>query len=140
MKWQEAAKLHAEYRAKLYPSYPLTFARPPEPGIQVDRGWYRLVSDMAERVEAILIRRPDLAATFRFSQIKEKYAKLTCYYGPKDPEIEVIVDKAGRLSQTICEECGSRGEWRTTTNQWEYIACPLHVREDDDSIEGWAGG
>ena len=137
--WQEAEKTHNGFRARLYPQYPLTFARPPEYGIQTGFGWFGLVEWMAGEIESVLARRPDLAATFTFGQIKEKYAHLTCYYRPRDPEIKAIIERAEKISMSICEECGSVGRWHMA-DQWEYIACPLHVRGDDDGDFGVEGG
>ncbi len=134
MHYEEYDRLHKEFLARLYAEAPNVFRDPPPYGIQMNPGWWPVVHEMALAIEKVLLTKDEaFRAKFSFSQIKEKYAKLTCYPpslsdpARSDPEIASIIREAVRRCSTTCEECGAEGSWSMAESMWESIACPVHL-------------
>lgn len=60
-------------------------------------------------------------------QVKEKFGGLSFYYYGGDEFVTGAVTLAGKMSYTICEECGSPG--RVRSGGWIRTLCEEHAKE-----------
>jgi hypothetical protein len=87
-------------------------------GIEVNRGWWKIVEEFATASEDIANIYPE--EDFSVCQIKEKWGELRIYTTYSMDIIEKLIDEAEKKATTICENCGSIGEnrckygWYTT--------------------------
>lgn len=97
-------------------------------GFCVGNGWYKLVKGLLSDLEQISRYYPEDFIGFRVEQVKEKFGGLRFYVNrypncgmpnsiPTEEffnsnKIFQIIDKAERLSFTICEDCGKDGKLR----------------------------
>lgn len=81
-------------------------------------GWYKLIDDLFEKLEAYLIDYPNLDK-IKFVQIKEKFGILRLYAYGGDDISDKMIRETEEKSRTICEMCGSSfGRIRTTNGLW----------------------
>lgn len=90
-------------------------------------GWQDLIERCCVRIRAA-VEADD--GTFRFTQIKEKYASIRMYWtGRLSPEASVRVEEAIDLAEArsgcTCEICGEAGVLRT--GGWMTTRCDLHA-------------
>jgi hypothetical protein len=96
-------------------------------GIECSDGWFAIVKEMCEKIEAVN-RRLNGEALVVADQIKEKFGELTVYYsidGEVDSnvrdEVRSIVVEAEAKSWDVCEECGKPAT--CTTKGWIRRLC-----------------
>jgi hypothetical protein len=53
-----------------------------------------------------------------FAQIKEKYGVLTVYLSSYTDEIDRAIEKAGKASSEVCENCGEPAKLDTSRSWW----------------------
>lgn len=72
-------------------------------------GWYAAFGEqMCEEIQqALNMMEPDVAATFRIMQIKEKWGRLTFYTNWVTDAINNIIHKYEKLSEHTCILCGA---------------------------------
>jgi hypothetical protein len=102
----------------------------------VGDGWRDLLERACVRIRAA-IRADDAAASFGFSQIKEKFGTLRIYAeGALSPEVDALVEEAIDLAEarsaTTCEVCGEPG--RLYGGGWLTTRCAAHA-EDRPPVE-----
>lgn len=92
--------------------------------LEFGAGWNRLMDKVATEFQKLQATYPNCLLTGG----KEKYARLVLYVMNTDgsgvfnnPSIQSLREKAERLSQCICEDCGAPGTWRAYG--WEKIHC-----------------
>jgi hypothetical protein len=74
--------------------------------IEFEDGWYKLIDELLEKIDAYLIDYPDVDK-IKFVQLKEKFGGLRAYvYGGDDSTHRMIRDTE-EASRTTCESCGS---------------------------------
>jgi hypothetical protein len=118
-----------ELEKKLVDKYPQLFADTDKPptkslmcfGCECGDGWFNLIDAACKLISAYLKsqKTPHVLATFKWSQIKEKYGTLRLYGTSVDDYIAGIIDMAETLSGRVCEICGCPGKicgtgWLTT--------------------------
>lgn len=94
-------------------------------------GWHDLVVALNELLDV------EADAEFRFTQIKEKFGQLRCYWHGADPSgrIDELVEVAEEISASMCETCGSDAKMRQTRpGGYIYAACDEHAREGSQII------
>jgi len=89
-------------------------------GFEIDRGWYDLVWDLSEKLEALILQQPEeVRESFYADQVKSKYAELRFYMSSGTDEMHKEISEAEDLSVVTCERCGQPGRqygvgWVTT--------------------------
>lgn len=94
-------------------------------------GWHDLVVALNELLDV------EEDETFRFTQIKEKFGQLRCYWTGADPSsrIDQLVEAAEEISASMCETCGADAKMRQTRpGGYIYTACDEHARAGSDII------
>lgn len=95
-------------------------------------GWHDLVVALNELLDV------EADADFRFTQIKEKFGQLRCYWTGADPSgrIDQIVEAAEEISASMCEICGADAKMRQTRGPHGYVhaACDEHAMRDSEVI------
>lgn len=74
-------------------------------GIEVHDGWYSLLHDMCEEIQAA-------GGDIEVRQIKAKFGMLRVYYRTSNAKVDEIVRRYEERSQTVCELCGQPGSYR----------------------------
>ena len=109
-------KSRSEFLSELIEKYPRTFKLLKQPikegepfhpicfGVEVGRGWWPLVEELAAKFESL----PDDVTA---QQIKEKFGELRFYVIGSDAAYAIEEDGCNR-SRTICEGCGAPGSIR----------------------------
>ena len=112
-------RLTAEQRKELISKYPYLMPKNAFTGKPIEpydysfivceyclpEGWFQLFLQFCEDIYEPLVR-SDRLADFRFTQIKEKFGRLTIYtYGASD-EVHDIINKYSFLSEQVCSSCG----------------------------------
>lgn len=70
-------------------------------------GWYHVFYNLCKDLLT------EVKSDFYWIQLKEKYARATCYYsGGITPYGEQLIAQFEKESETICEHCGKPGEVR----------------------------
>lgn len=96
---------------------------------ECDEGWGDLLDRMCFRIRAAV--QAD-GGSFRFSQIKSKYATLRVYWdGKLSPEADAQVEEAIALAEArsavTCEECGEEGRLYRHGG-WLITRCATHAK------------
>ena len=93
---------------------------------EIEDGWLPLLDSMCEEIFKIIKMNEseykDLEYPFEFTQIKEKYGRLTCYASFLGTGIDEIILKYEEKSLSVCEICGMKGEMRDM-NGWYQMLC-----------------
>ena len=102
-----------EWQVALYKKYPKLFGQHGKSmketcmcwGISVGIGWLPIIELLCESMQRYVdVHKID---QIEFVQIKEKYGTLQIYTNYHDEIIQELINTAERLSEKICEECGS---------------------------------
>lgn len=121
-----------DWRLELIAAHPDLF-RPPagapegaEAYPECGPGWHDLIDRCCVRIRTAIEAG---GGTFRFTQIKEKYATIRIYWtGRLSPEatarVESAIELAEARSACTCDVCGEPGVLRT--NGWLTTRCDLH--------------
>ncbi len=97
-------------------------------GIETGPGWKQLLHDLITELAAV-----DINKCIIVDQIKEKYGALRYYYHLEgkcsyDKEIDKIIAKYEKMSETTCEECGKKGKIISKSG-WLSCRCKEHKGE-----------
>ncbi len=84
----------------------------------VGNGWSTLINEVFDVLETI-------KGTVKIVQVKEKFGGLRIYTDVLNKELDTVIQKVGRESFTICEECGNSGELRS--GAWHKTLCDEHA-------------
>lgn len=90
-------------------------------GFQCGDGWFQLIWNLCEEIEAAL--KSDPVEGFKVEQVKEKFGSLRFYVSDENPRIEHAIKQAGELSEVTCENCGSREGRIRVSNGWHTCRC-----------------
>lgn len=71
-----------------------------------DDGWYKLLDELLEKIEAYSIDYPDVDKV-KFIQIKEKFGGLRAYCYGGDESTDKMIREVEEKSRSICETCSS---------------------------------
>jgi hypothetical protein len=126
-----------DWRIELIDAYPDLFhPLPNNPGVaeaspECGAGWQDLMERACARIRAAV--QAD-GGTFKFTQIKEKYATARLYWeGALSPEadarVEEIIDRAEARSACTCEVCGAEGCLHRAGG-WLMTRCAAHAQGD----------
>lgn len=96
-------------------------------GIETGDGWYNLLFDSLSKIINIA---PD---NFEIVQIKEKFGRLTIYSDNSTEQIDDIISKAEKASQSICEICGAPG--KLSKGNWILTLCETCEKRERFSVE-----
>jgi hypothetical protein len=133
--------------------FPYQFEGLPGYMLSIEPGWLPLIEQLCADIDALLA--PAEKPRFRWSQIKEKFARLCAYWegGPLAldflspagalgmqhwPEalpvprevaaaIEARIRKASEISGTLCQACGAPGAQQRGPTGWVYTLCHEHA-------------
>lgn len=104
-------KTDAEFnrrRAALSAEFGYQFFELSDAMYQLPRGWIGIFERLCLAADAALEIPHHL--TFSWTQVKEKFGRLICYYtGPRDMRIEQLLRSAEQESSRTCQECGEHG-------------------------------
>ena len=102
---------------EMFAKYPITFERaklgPREScmgrGMECGPGWYKIIDELAAKIENYNQNLPEGTEPLYAEQIKEKFGGLRFYTSYCHEEIDKLISEAERLSYKICEQCGDPG-------------------------------
>lgn len=87
--------------------------RDPYLGVSFGPGWYELVYELSEKLEALILKLPKLERENCYVvQVKEKWGGLRFYLSSSTTNIHRLISKTESQSRKICEDCGQPGEPR----------------------------
>ncbi len=96
--------------------------------VECGPGWTDLVEALNELLDV------EADGDFRFTQVKEKFGQLRCYWHGDDPSgrIDELVEAAEEISASMCETCGADAKVRQTRGGfgWIHTACDEHAQAD----------
>lgn len=123
-------------------------------GLDVGDGWYQLLWEMSEEIEAILLRSPT-PPVLHMNQIKEKYGELSVLYdiswstdaslshGVKNKacddtegrrelaqRIDEVITKYEEKSSSVCDVCGAPNSSLRTDVGYLITLCDQHYLEE----------
>lgn len=76
-------------------------------GFECGPGWYKIIEKLTDDIHAIMARdNLDTVAT----TVKEKYGTLRFYLSSTPKEIQDLIKKATKETETTCERCGEPGQ------------------------------
>ena len=88
----------------------------------VGAGWASLIDEIFDKMATMT--NPPLIV-----QVKEKFAGLRVYTDRYVPELEDVIQEAGKKSFKICQTCGKPG--KTRGSRWHYTSCDEHAVNGD---------
>jgi len=99
-------------------------------------GWFNLLWELSEKLEAEIIRLKKEGKTEpedlpHVQQVKEKYGTL-CFYASFTEKMGIDIAEAEKKSETICEICGKPGKLNIDDNDdvdawyWLMVRCDEH--------------
>lgn len=95
-------------------------------GFEVSNGWFELIYDLSNKLEALILEMPDAERkNCKASQTKEKFGGLRFSMDGETEAMSALIDEAEALSYHICEECGAAGERRG--GHYIKVACDKHA-------------
>ena len=95
-------------------------------------GWMELFLQCCEDLKEPLVK-ADYLDKFRFTQVKEKYGRMTLYTYGATEEVLDIIDKYAFLSQQVCSVCGKPASVMTYGYVCPY--CSEHVRGSMENVD-----
>jgi len=95
-------------------------------GIETGNGWYWLIDQLCESIQSY-IDHNDKGNQLEATQVKEKYGSLRFYTNGESDIIHGMIWLAERMSEYICEECGSTEDVQQTEG-WIVSLCPEHMK------------
>ena len=141
-----ARELTVEQRKELIEKYPYLMPRNSFTGEYVKNydysficgeynlpeGWLQLFLQCCEDIYEPL-KKADYLDKFYFTQIKEKYGRMTLYVHGATDEVHDIIGKYQFLSQQVCSVCGIPA----TVITWGYVCpyCAEHVRGSMENVD-----
>lgn len=90
-------------------------------GVECGKGWYHLIEPIFKYIDEYNSCRVE-PEHITVTQVKEKWGYLHIYVDGATDELDRMIDQAGKLSKTICEECGNPGSMRKL-NGWYRTLC-----------------
>ncbi len=103
-------------------------------GFECGDGWFYILRNLSEKIYLYLIRKGKKHLDyFKVTQVKEKYGSLRYYYFGGDEQISKWVNEAEKASETICEQCGSKG--KTRGKGWYTTLCLRHWKEYQKTLK-----
>ncbi|AKU11644.1 hypothetical protein AzCIB_1748 [Azoarcus sp. CIB] len=84
-------------------------------------GWFELIDCLSGLIQR---HADDTGLDVTAIQVKEKFGALRFYTSGGDEYIAGLVSIAGRISESVCEECGARGY--LSGNGWMNVRCEAH--------------
>ena len=119
---------------KLFKRYPKIFVQRKLPmtqtcmcwGIECGNGWYWLIDKLCDSIQSY-IDHNDKGNQLEATQVKEKYGSLRFYTNGESDIIHGMIWLAERMSEYICEECGSTEDVQQTEG-WIVSLCPEHMK------------
>jgi len=97
-------------------------------GFEAGRGWYPLIYELLDKLQAIEDRDK---MGLEITQIKEKFGGLRVYTNIETREIWELIDKYEAKSFTICEACGKPGKLRNN-HGWYITLCDECQKESEE--------
>lgn len=96
-------------------------------GVECQDGWFTLIYAACELIQ----RHTDGTESEQVIavQVKEKFGGLRFYYREGDDYVASLVELVRKLSESICERCGTHGRI-LESNGWLCSRCPLHKEEN----------
>lgn len=91
----------------------------------VGDGWASIVGELWD-----LCKRQDPPVMIH--QVKEKFGGLRFYVGGASGEVHDAIEKAERVSETVCEKCGEPGKPGTARGYWILTLCDTHAKEREE--------
>lgn len=118
-----------ELQEKLFKKYPKIFAQkdlgPKQTamcwGIECGDGWFWLLDNLCESLQSFIDNNGSEQIVCR--QIKEKFGELRFYSNGQNKILFGYISFAGRLSQSICETCGTTENVIQTEGGWVQTIC-----------------
>ena len=128
-----------ELQNKLVKEYPIIFSEiglsPQEScmafGLEVGDGWYWIIDQLCSQLQfhTDVNNYPQVIV----SQVKEKFGGLRFYVQSANREQYDIIAFAERLSNSICEQCGSTENVSKTKGGWITTLCDkCHIIREDE--------
>jgi hypothetical protein len=105
-------KTHPKSYDEFVAKYPTLFRGNLVFGIECNRGWYRLLDTLMDRIVKYEEGYDYLPNDYHYAeatQIKEKFGTLRFYFMGGNDTIEGMIMFAEDMSEMICEECGDGG-------------------------------
>lgn len=91
-------------------------------GIECGNGWLKLLEPIFEYVENYN-KDKDEKHKIKFTQIKEKWARLEIYTNFVTRELDDLIEEAGDKSENVCEICGSEENVGCRITGWYTTMC-----------------
>jgi hypothetical protein len=83
-------------------------------GFDVGDGWFAILWDLSRRLEGLISALPEEErASFKASQVKEKFGGLRFYMNGTCDEMDDLIDAAEKACGQTCERCGHPGKMRS---------------------------
>lgn len=128
--------MRKELEDKLIDKYPELFEDKDKPpteslmcyGCECDDGWFDILNGMCRQIYQHINSKKENRPSYRFTQIKEKFAGLRVYGIGSDDYIDGVVDMAESISYHTCEVCGDKG-FTMSSGFWLKTLCEKHASE-----------
>jgi len=98
-------------------------------GFETGRGWYPLIYELLNKLQAIEDRD---GIGLEITQIKEKFGGLRVYTNIGTDEIWNLIEEYGEKSFTICEICGKPGKLRNNHGWYTTLCDSCQEREEKE--------
>lgn len=86
----------------------------------VGPGWNNLLANCLQELEDICNQK---GYDVEIMQLKEKFGSLRIYLSSYYPELEEIIDRYSKLSETTCEQCGNPSDGVHLYKGWYRSLC-----------------
>lgn len=90
-------------------------------GFMCDKGWYPLLEELLDKIQAIIDSNPDWN-DFELTEVKEKYGELRVYCNYYPDEIWDLIEEYRKRSLKTCEVCGEKGTLKEK-HKWYKTLC-----------------
>lgn len=95
-------------------------------GFQCGDGWYQLLYNLSQKIsDHVELNHDEFAEYYpEVSQVKSKYGMLRFNVDGADDEIHKMIDKAEKLADITCEDCGKEYDGKMKNyGSWVYNMC-----------------
>lgn len=121
--------MNSDLQDKLFERFPWAEAKDPNTGEGLGyltpcwcgNGWFQLIWNMFEEIENVY-KAKDVPINVVIWEIKEKYASMQTVLCKGVAGIHDVTEKYERLSEEVCESCGSQGRVRDMFG-WLTVYC-----------------